>query len=148
MPNSIKEPAARQASLPGAGPAFARPDGGRQAANLNLAAIGPPPGPQNSYTYALIESRSAGFVNEGATSQWLAGSASYFDASLAVSPAAAEETIARIFLAAPESSYSSTKSLTVATLDNESGQWQYEDVPVPPPASQPRGAGPPPCLGA
>jgi hypothetical protein len=94
--------------------------------------------PKNPYAYALIESRSTEFFNEGATNQWLAGSASYFDASLAASPTAAEETVARIFLAAASSYYYPTERLTVATLDNASGQWQYQDVPVPPPpASQP-----------
>jgi len=87
--------------------------------------------PVNPSVYALIESRSAGFFNEGAVSQWMAGPASHFEASLAASPIAPGETIARVFVAA-DGVLSQTQSLTVATLDNASGQWQYQDVPVPP----------------
>ena len=84
--------------------------------------------PTDPRAYGLIESRSAEFFSEGAATQWLAKPARYFDASLAATATAPGETVARIFLIDDD-----LTGLFVATLDNASGQWQYQSVPVPPP---------------
>jgi hypothetical protein len=83
--------------------------------------------------YALIESRSKEFFDEDAPCRWLLP-ANYFDASLAASSEIFEGTTARVFQALDSSKLPfATQSLSVARLDNTSGHWQYENVPVPPP---------------
>ena len=86
--------------------------------------------------FTLLEGRSSSFFNENATTNWLT-EATQFDATVGGSPTAPGETLARIFLSLDNDRRPETLSLAVATLDNTSGEWRYQDLPVPPRPSAP-----------